>query len=125
MPGRRVVRFVKSAMRPSIVPKFVHLPLPPEEKLHERFAGLLHRAKRAPPGADLGRRMEREVIAIAPGYRPLGEGKPAARLENAAPCLFTLVMQRQDSKDCPKIVIGGVLHEPTRTTIVPYPCKWT
>ena len=60
--------------------------------LHERFAGLLHRAKRAPPDEDLVRRMEGEVLEIAAGYRSLGEGRLATRLENAAPYLFTFVM---------------------------------
>jgi len=35
--------------------------------------------------------MEAEVLAIASGYRSLGEGKLAARLEDAAPNLFTFV----------------------------------
>ena len=60
--------------------------------LHERFAGLLHRAKRAPPDEDLVRRMEGEVLEIAAGCRALGDGKLATRLENAAPYLFTFVM---------------------------------
>ena len=50
--------------------------------------GLLYRTKRAPPDGDLVRRMEGEVIAIASGYRSLGEGKLATRLENAAPHLY-------------------------------------
>ena len=37
------------------------------------------------------RRMEGEVLEIAAGYRSLGEGRLATRLENAAPYLFTFV----------------------------------
>ena len=64
---------------------------PPGEALHDRLAGLLHEAKRAPPDGDLARRMEREALAIASGYRSLGEDKFATKLENAAPNLFTFV----------------------------------
>jgi len=39
--------------------------------------------------------MEQEVIAIASGYRSLGEGKLATRLEKAAPCLLTFVMHQE------------------------------
>ena len=35
--------------------------------------------------------MEGEVLEIAAGYRSLGEGRLATRLENAAPYLFTFV----------------------------------
>ena len=64
---------------------------PPGEALRERLAGLLHEAKRAPPDEGLVRRMEREALAIASGYRSLGEDKFATKPENAAPNLFTFV----------------------------------
>ena len=68
-----------------------HGPPPPGKALHDRLAGLLHEAKRAPPDGDLVRRMVREALAIASGHRSLGEDRLATKLENAAPNLFTFV----------------------------------